>query len=142
MRRRCKHCGDDTGTPDFDTCGRCAVLLEGLDDVTIDPPPGAPPQVLAPGREPGSDDLAEDEEARRSAVPCRSGRAYQRRVCAGQEASSGPRFGPPEQRLGGNPPLTFLDIRATAIYCPGLPVSSVVTLARSDGWDASKNRDD
>ena len=66
MRRRCKHCGDDTGTPDFDTCGRCAVLLEGLGDVTIDPPPGAPPQVFAPGREPGSDDLAEDEEARRA----------------------------------------------------------------------------
>jgi hypothetical protein len=30
MRRRsCKHCGDDTGTIDFDTCGRCCSFKAG-----------------------------------------------------------------------------------------------------------------
>ncbi len=36
-RRVCIHCGDPTGC-EFATCGRCAQLLEGLDDVTVEPP--------------------------------------------------------------------------------------------------------
>ncbi len=83
-RRRCKHCGADTGSIDFSTCGHCAMLATG---VWVDTPEG-PGEVVsvrhsggfivavhgignrqysgsdltvqvdpAPAREPGSDDL-------------------------------------------------------------------------------------
>ncbi len=54
VRARCVHCGAPTRC-EFNTCGRCAQLLEGLEDVTVEPPPDAPRTVLA-RREPGSDD--------------------------------------------------------------------------------------
>jgi len=48
-RACCIHCGDPTGC-EFATCGRCAQLLEGIEDVTVEPPP------RPPTREPGGDD--------------------------------------------------------------------------------------
>lgn len=53
---RCIGCGDTLYEPDFRTCSRCAVLLDGLLDegVIVEPPPPTP--AGGPGREPGCDD--------------------------------------------------------------------------------------
>ena len=53
MSRPCRGCGDPL-SPDLvaigaRTCGSCAVLLEGMEDLLVEPPP-------QPAREPGCDD--------------------------------------------------------------------------------------
>ncbi len=52
FRGRCIHCGDPTGC-EFSTCGRCAQLLDGLEDVTVEPPPRE--QAPAPKLQPKHD---------------------------------------------------------------------------------------